>query len=173
MGARMLDITDTHVFFYKEWPSNFRRCSFTYSSRFAPGRPVEIFFCTEQAFMWEKANFFGDTRTADAIIKVATPMGAKTLGRQVKPFDTERWAKVRYEVMIHVNLEKYLQNEDLREKLLDPRFDGKTFVEASPVDGIWGILMPMGANGIDDESNWRGQNLLGKAITTVRNMLKR
>jgi ribA/ribD-fused uncharacterized protein len=90
----------------------------------------------------------------------------------VKPFDTEKWAKVRYNIMIQVNVEKYRQNPDLLEKLLDPRFDGKTFVEASPVDGIWGILMPMGANGIDDEANWRGQNLLGKAITTVRKMLK-
>ena len=170
----MLDITDTHVFFYKEWPSNFKRCRFTYTSHIDNGKPkkTELFFCTEQAFMWEKANYFGDTRTAAAILKAATPMDAKSLGRQVKPFDNEKWAKVWYNIMIQVNVEKYRQNPDLLEKLLDPRFDGKTFVEASPVDGIWGILMPMGANGIDDEANWRGQNLLGKAITTVRKMLK-
>lgn len=171
----MLDITDTHVFFYKEWPSNFKRCSFTYTSHIDNGtrrKKTETFFCTEQAFMWEKANYFGDIRTADAILTAATPMDAKSLGRQVKPFDNEKWTKVRYNIMIQVNLEKYRQNPDLLEKLLDPRLDGKTFVEASPVDGIWGILMPMGANGIDDEANWRGQNLLGKAITTVRKMLK-
>ncbi len=73
--------------------------------------------------------------------------------------------------MVGVNFEKYRQNPDLAKKLLDPIYDGKTFVEASPIDGIWGIRMPQGANGIDDEKNWRGRNLLGKAITLVRSML--
>lgn len=30
-------------------------------------------------------------------------------------------------------------------------FDEKTFVEASPVDSIWGICLPMGTDEIDDE----------------------
>lgn len=166
----MLDVTETHVFFYTEWPSNFFRANFRYLSRFS-GAEHE-FFCTEQAFMYEKAVCFGDEATAKKILEVGTPMTAKELGRQVKPFDNGTWEKYRYEVMRDVNLEKYRQNPDLAKRLLDRRFDGRTFVEASPVDGIWGIRMPQGAPGIDDEANWRGRNLLGKAITEVRNILK-
>lgn len=166
----MIDITETHAFFYTEWPSNFFRANFKYTSRFN-GEEHE-FFCSEQAFMYEKAVCFGDRDTAKEILAAATPMKAKELGRTVKPFDTDTWEQYRYEVMRDVNLAKYRQNPDLVKRLLDPKFDGRTFVEASPIDGIWGIRMPMGSTGIDDETNWRGRNLLGKAITEVRNMLK-
>jgi len=166
----MIDVTDKYAFFYTEWPSNFKQCRFEYTSMFT-GETRE-FFCTEQAFMWEKANKFGDFDTAEKIMRAETPMTAKELGRIVKPFRTEDWEQVRYDVMYRVNLEKYRQNAELREKLLDPRFDGKTFVEASPYDSIWGICLPKGCDELNDEQNWKGRNLLGKVITDVRNKLK-
>jgi hypothetical protein len=166
----MIQVTDTHVFFYTEWPSNFFRAYFDYASRF--NGQTHKFFCTEQAFMYEKAVVFGDQDAASKILAAYTPAEAKQLGRTVRNFDTDTWEKYRYEVMRDVNLEKYRQNPDLAKRLLDTRFDGRKFVEASPVDSIWGILMPMGAPGIDDEANWRGRNLLGKAITEVRDILK-
>lgn len=165
----MIDVTEKHAFFYTEWPSNFFRAPFDYTSMFFG--ETNHFFCTEQAFMHEKALCFGDLATARKILSAMTPMAAKELGRQVKPFDTDEWEKHRYKVMLAVNLEKYRQNPEVARKLLDKRFDGRTFVEASPIDGIWGIRLPMGAPGIDDESNWRGRNLLGKAITDVRDIL--
>lgn len=166
----MIDITDTHAFFYTEWPSNWANAAFDYTSRYG-NRETNRFFTTEHAFMYEKAMFFGDTATAKKILTVIHPREAKALGRKVKNFDTAKWDKERYAVMVAVNLEKFRQNPELFEKLADPKFDGRTFVEASPVDGIWGIGLPMGAPGIDDERNWRGTNLLGKALTEVRKVL--
>ena len=61
--------------------------------------------------------------------------------------------------------------EPFRNKILDPEFYGKTFVEASPSDGIWGIKMGIKDKGVLDERNWKGQNLLGKALTEVRSKL--
>lgn len=58
-------------------------------------------------------------------------------------------------------------------KITDEKFNGKTFVEASPSDPIWGIMMPIGDPNIVDETNWKGQNLLGKALTSVREELVR
>ena len=52
-------------------------------------------------------------------------------------------------------------------KILDPAFDGKEFVEASPTDRNWGIGFSQ-VDAPDDESKWLGQNLLGKVITQVR-----
>ena len=47
-----IKVTDTHVFFYHEWLSNFWEAPFEYKGH--------TFFCNEQAFMWEKAVLFGD-----------------------------------------------------------------------------------------------------------------
>ncbi len=55
--------------------------------------------------------------------------------------------------------------------LLNKEFDGKKFCEASPIDIVWGVGLGEDDPLIDDESNWRGQNLLGKALDEVRNTL--
>jgi ribA/ribD-fused uncharacterized protein len=72
--------------------------------------------------------------------------------------------------MVDANLYKYSQNEELKELLLNPELEGKHYVEASPLDKIWGIGVGE-TEALDDESNWRGQNLLGKALDEVRDKL--
>jgi ribA/ribD-fused uncharacterized protein len=115
---------------------------------------------------------FGDEVTAMRILfEGKDPKKAKTLGRQVKNYDDKVWEKVRYHIMVYANMHKYLQNKELRDMLLNEEFDGKKFVEASPFDGIWGIKCDE-ATAKDDESNWNGLNLLGKALDEVRNILK-
>ena len=161
-------VTEKCVYFWGEFPSNWHPCKFTVDRN---GRKLE-FFNTEQYFMYEKAVVFGDEETAEKILeKGKNPKTAKQLGRQVKNYDDEVWNKIRYQVMVYANMHKYLQNKDLRELLLNKEFDGKQFVEASPYDGIWGIKCDE-ATALDDESNWNGQNLLGKALNEVRGILK-
>jgi ribA/ribD-fused uncharacterized protein len=160
----MIDITKTHAFFFTEWPSNFYYTTIEYKG--------QKFFCSEQAFMWEKAKYFKDEETASLILMVDTPMKAKQLGRKVRNYVDSEWDKVRFDVMYEVNLAKFSQNDELKRKLLDPKFDGKTFVEASPYDNIWGIKIGLGDARLHDEKNWMGQNLLGKVITKVRETLK-
>lgn len=163
----MIKITDKYAFFYTEWPSNFSPANFEWKYAGEKHR----FFCTEQAFMWAKAMKFGDTATAAKILAADAPALCKAYGREVENYVEGEWEAVRYEIMRDVNFEKYRQNPDLREKLLDPKFDGKTFVEASPTDKIWGVGLEQDNPAIDDERNWRGRNLLGKAITEVRAVL--
>lgn len=161
----MIKTTDKFVLFYTEWPSNFAKTSFVWE---AFGESHH-FFCTEQAFMWAKAKYFNDEDTACAILlEDSDPMTCKSLGRIVANYDDKQWSLVRYSFMHDVNYEKYKQDLMLREKLLDPQFDGKTFVEASPTDKIWGIGLAQSDQKAEDEHNWKGQNLLGKAITQVR-----
>ena len=98
-------------------------------------------------------------------------MECKKLGRLVQNYDDEKWSAIRYEVMRDVNLARFNQCSYHYNKLMNPEFNGKTFVEASPIDGIWGIKMGIKDKGVLDERNWKGQNLMGKAITEVRERL--
>ena len=161
----MIKITDKYAFFYTEWPSNFKETAFTWE---AFGEKQK-FFCTEQAFMWAKAKYFNDQEIADKILlEQKSPMVCKQLGRIVKNYNDKKWNLVRYSFMHDVNYEKYKQDLMLRAKLLNNQFDNKIFVEASPTDRIWGIGLAQDDPNINDDSNWHGQNLLGKVITQVR-----
>ena len=162
-------VTEKHVFFWGEFPSNWHPARFVVER---DGKQLE-FFNSEQYFMYEKAMVFGDEVTAMRILfEGKDPKKAKSLGRQVKNYDDKVWEKVRYQIMVYANMHKYLQNKELREKLLSEEFDGKKYVEASPLDGIWGIKCDE-ATALDDESNWNGLNLLGKALDEVRSALKK
>lgn len=117
--------------------------------------------------MWAKAKYFGDNDSAARILEAVDPLKCKQLGRLVKGYDDKQWSLVRYSFMHDANFEKYSQDTKLKEKLLDPAFDGKEFVEASPTDCVWGIGFAQ-VDAPNDESKWLGQNLLGKVITQVR-----
>ena len=157
-------VTDKHVFFWGEWPSNWFKCHFV-----AEGNE---FFNSEQYFMWVKAKTFGDEEVADEILKKGkNPKTAKELGRKVKNYDDAVWNEKRYQVMVDANLHKYSQNEELKGLLLNPELKGKGYVEASKYDTIWGVGLTEDNPLVDDEKNWLGTNLLGKALDEVRERL--
>ena len=161
-------ITDNYIFFYKDWPSNFQRTKIFVKIN---GKQ-HIFTSTEQAFMFEKAMFFDDYEIANLIYHNDNPNECRKLGRQVHGYNDEEWPKVRYDIFYKYNLLKYTQDKKLQEKLLDPKFDNKIFVEASPIDKIWGIGIGEDVDNIEDlEYKW-GRNLLGKIITNIRNRIK-
>lgn len=161
----MIKITDKYAIFYTEWPSNFCKTHFKWSAF----DEEHEFFCTEQAFMWAKAKFFKDEETAKKILaEEVEPIVCKSLGRQVKNYDDAAWEKVRYEMMLKPNIERFWQDQVLQKKIIDPKFDGLTFVEASPWDKIWGIGLKQSDPGCEDKSKWKGRNLLGKVITEAR-----
>ena len=76
--------------------------------------------------------------------EIVDAVKAKKLGRQVKNFDQDAWNAVSYDIMLRGCLQKYAQNKVLFDKITDPALAGKKFVEASPVDGIWGIKLGEG-----------------------------
>lgn len=163
-----MKVTDKHVFFWGEWPSNWFKCHFTVNH---DGKDLD-FFNSEQYFMWIKAITFGDEETAEKILKKGkNPKTAKALGREVKNYDDKVWNEKRYQVMVDANLYKYSQNEELKELLLNPELEGKHYVEASKFDTIWGIGLTEDNPLVDDEKNWLGTNLLGKALDEVRDKL--
>jgi hypothetical protein len=162
-------VTDKHIFFWGEWPSNWYPCVFNAEYE---GKKY-TFYNSEQYFMFIKAKTFGDEEIAEKILsKGKNPKTAKALGREVKNYDDKEWDKIRYDIMVTANYFKYSQNEELKEMLLNPEFNGKHFVEASPYDGIFGIKCSE-TEALDDKSNWNGRNLLGKALDEVRERLQK
>jgi hypothetical protein len=93
----------------------------------------------------------------------------KQLGKEVKNFNTDRWNKVCFSIVYKGNYAKFTQHDDLKRELLST---GNTIlVEASSYDQIWGIGKGEREDGVEDAINWKGSNLLGFAITTVKQEL--
>lgn len=162
-----MKITDKHVFFWSGVFSNWHPCEFKVETE---GQDI-TFFNSEQYFMYMKAKLFGDDEIAAEILhKGVDPKTAKDLGRKVKNYDDKVWNEKRYQVMVDACYLKFSQSETLKKKLLDKKFEGKGYVEGSPVDKVWGIGVHW-RDASDDESTWNGQNLLGKALDEVRERL--
>ena len=155
-----LKVYDKHVAFWGSAFSNFYPCSFTEGGK--------VWKNSEQCFMAKKAKFFGDEEMYNAILNSETPKEAKKYGRLVKNFDAEKWSKVCFDKMYDAVYAKFSQNNDLKELLLSSDFEGKGFVEGSPYDAIWGVKMDWRNPDIDNEENWKGENLLGKILTEIR-----
>ncbi|WP_316181007.1 NADAR family protein [Bradyrhizobium sp. SZCCHNRI1009] len=120
----------------------------------------------EHYMMAQKAELFGDRETLDAILAAPGPSEAKKLGREVRGFDDARWTAHRLDVAVRGNAAKFGQNPALAEWL---RATGNAvLVEASPVDRIWGIGLAADDPRARDPARWRGLNLLGFALMTVR-----
>ena len=134
--------------------SNWWMCTFTYKG--------VTFLSSEQALMWEKAKLFGDEETAAKILKTTSQKAIKDLGREVKNYVDLVWAERRYNVMVDILIEKFGQNEVLKEALMNT--EDADLYEASPFDKIWGI-------GSTDVNDIHGKNLLGRALMHVRSYL--
>jgi len=116
--------------------------------------------------MAKKAELFGDEEIRDQILSTNNVRKQKELGRKVRNFDENKWNESKVKIVYIANNLKFSQNENLMSELLET--DGKYIVEASPVDAIWGIGIAKDDSRRFNRAKWRGQNLLGKILTQLR-----
>jgi ribA/ribD-fused uncharacterized protein len=155
-------ITDKHVFFWNGIYSQWHKAPMTIDK-------IEYNSC-EQYMMHQKALLFGDEEIAELIMQEKNPREQKKFGRMIKGFDKATWDKNCLAIVYEGNLAKFKQNPELRYEMLNT--GNRIFVEASPLDNIWGIGLDENAEGIDDPSYWLGLNLLGQALNLVKNQLR-
>lgn len=150
--------TETHVYFFTDDApfSNFYKTAFIYKG-------YDLSF-SEQGLMIEKALLFEPSK-ADDIAQATHPYQAKQLGRSIQNHDDKKWGAVRYDKMVAVLKAKFA-SPDLKSILLET--GERTLVEGSPYDRVWGVKIDWQDDRILDEANWKGQNLLGKALMEVR-----
>lgn len=153
-------ITKDYVFF---WTGNEEYSNFYYSPFYHQGIKFEW---AEQAIMYRKAKLFGSHNIANEILKATNPAECKKLGRSRQiPFDNKVWDENKERIFKEVLIDKF-KLEDLRKKMLET--GKREFVEASPYDKIWGIGLRENHPDATNKSKWRGQNLLGKILTEIR-----
>lgn len=153
---------DDYVFFWSGPSSQWHKATFTLDG--------PTFNTAEQAMMYLKAQLFDDQPVAERILATGDPRKQKALGRQVANFDAAIWDQHKVAIVERINMARFTQNKGLRRKLFQT--GARTLVEASPLDTIWGI-------GLDEVNarqtpldQWPGQNLLGLALTKVRDTLR-
>lgn len=133
-----------------------------YPAKIIDGKGIEYANC-EQYMMYHKAMLFGDSVTANKILRETKPSTVKSLGRQVKNFNEKKWIENRESIAYDGNYLKFKQHDKLKKLILSCK--GKKFVEASPYDNVWGIGYDTN-NAPANYRNW-GLNLLGKTLDKV------
>lgn len=152
--------TETHIYFWGGWLSNFHPCKVILFNKEWPS--------SEHAYMASKAHVFGDKESFEKILKASSPKEAKIIGKEVKGFIKEVWdqPEFSFSFMKQAIRSKMFYNEKLFKKLQGT--GNKILVEASPYDKIWGVGLHETNDLILDEKNWLGENKLGKALMDIR-----
>jgi ribA/ribD-fused uncharacterized protein len=127
------------------------------------------FSTVEQYIMHAKAELFGDSTSADKILRCHDPSKVKKLGRRVRNFKESTWSRQRRPILLRALRAKFSQNPELARRLVAT--GEKPIAEASPSDTIFGIGWAPDAPQAQDPDLWKGQNILGEALMTVRGEL--
>lgn len=125
-----------------------------------------VFNCSEQAFMYTKAMYFKDDKTARKILEAEMPWLQKKLGRQVQGFNKPAWDRVSPHFMEMIVREKLAQHADIRSKLM--KTEDTIIVEAAENDLIWGAGIGIDDPRISDPTQWPGANKLGNIFMKHR-----
>ena len=72
--------------------------------------------------------------------------------------------------MLSGNYAKFTQNPAMKHHLLST--GNKRLAEASPLDPVWGIGLRADDPRANDPRQWRGKNLLGEALSAVREAVR-
>lgn len=159
--------TDTHIYFYGSPFSQWQPTPFLESET------GKEFNTAEQYMMYHKAMTFKsemNKKIAECIMKTDLPWRQKRLGKWVEGFKKERWDEVKFDIVMKANIMKFTSSVDLLEFILST--GEKEIVEASPTDRIWGIGLSLDDDRVEDKSQWRGENLLGKACMAARDYIR-
>ena len=118
-----------------------------------------------------KARLFDDDTALSAILASDDSREQKRLGRQVRHFDHDLWQTECENIVLHGNLAKFSQNEEMRLALI--RTGDRRLAEASPHDNLWSIGLSACDPCASSPDSWCGQNLLGQTLENARKILHR
>ena len=148
---------------------------FFYGGPYSQWAESHLDFCgvhfntAEQFMMLGKAIVSDDEKSAKLIMKTPEPKDQKALGRKVK-LNVKEWEYSKYDIVLLGNFLKFTQVKAYSNVLREHE-TVELFVEASPYDKIWGIGLSVDDALDTTPEQWHGENLLGKVVTEIRNLL--
>eukprot|EP00798_Chlamydomonas_sp_ICE-L_P016194 gene16193-22357_t len=176
------------VFFWRPqdeqgWLGQWYRSRFTEVA--ASGGTAVTYEHAEQYMMHSKGMLFAPySEVTRSILQAQDPRDCLKLGRLIPNYNDSVWKKHRLDIVTRGKLcassfqcrarlqrgifLKFSQNEALKQLLLST--GDAELVEASPSDSIWDVGFDPN-KAAANRSKW-GLNLLGKALTTVREQLR-
>ncbi|CAE6416832.1 unnamed protein product [Rhizoctonia solani] len=159
-------VTDDAIYFFRPKEEH-GYLSQWYASLFTNG--VHSYENAEQYMMHQKGMLFApDSPITSSILETTNPRDIKALGRMIPNFNEAIWKRERLSIVTEGSRLKFKQSEILKAQLLAT--GDNELVEASPFDRIWGV--GFGAKNAPRKRDKWGENLLGKALMTVRQELK-
>lgn len=127
------------------------------------------FTSMEQYMMFEKARVFKDFKIVYEVLKTDDANTIKQLGRQINGYNDVIWNGIRQNVVFKGAYQKFSCNERIKKKLLDT--GDALLAECAVNDTIWGIGLGMNDLKALSIDMWKGQNLLGFTLMSVRDAL--
>ena len=98
-----------------------------------------------------------------------TPNQAKAISYNIKDLDEELWKPVAEQIMLIGVTKKFEQNPALRDTLIATT--GR-LIEANPKDAFFSCGLSLNDPNIENQSSWKGLNVLGNLLCKVRDNLK-
>ncbi|MBQ3474716.1 MAG: NADAR family protein [Bacilli bacterium] len=116
-----------------------------------------IFYKTSEHYYQSKK--FDDPDVVNRIINAKTPKEASIIGRDRNNKKRENWKEIKKDVMFEAVLYKFLNNEEIKDKLL--KTGNEEIIEETTKESYWGC-----------GPNHDGENNYGKILCKVRDYIR-
>ena len=146
-----------HSALSNHYPCNFVREGKQYSSM-------------EKYLFVRLAKLFKDDDLEKRLTKLNNPVEIKGLGKKIKNYNKDIWRGEIESILYDGLMAKFSQNQTLKEILLATK--DTIIVEANKFDTVYGVGLSLGDPELWNENLWKGDNLMGKALVQVRDILK-
>ena len=150
---------DSHTVFHGELSpySNFHPGKFTLDDL--------VFPTAEHYIQYQKALLFGDSVTANSILKSVTALDAKRLSYRIVNFNRQQWVRDGYEICERGVRAKFEQNELLMNMLKTTR---PKVVAESSLDRLWGTGLSLNDKDALNATKWNGEGWLSRMLMGIR-----
>lgn len=123
----------------------------------------------EHSYQHEKALYFLDRQNALKIRGAKEPGDAKLFGKNVANFKEKEWNRQQKPTMLRLLRIKFKPGSELAAQLLAT---GDQVLAEAGSSKTFSIGLPLSSHDIYKKKSWKGDNLLGKCLQTIRNELK-
>ena len=150
---------DTHLVFHGKLSpySNFHPGKFNLEGLDFP--------TAEHYIQYQKALYFGDSVTANSILKSTTALDAKRVSYKIDNFNKQQWIQDGYEICERGVRAKFEQNELLLNmlKMTKPKILAK-----SSLDNVWGTDLSLNDKNALNSMTWNSKGWLSRMLTGIR-----